>query len=89
MWQLTEARKKFSELFTRAMTEGPQRVRRRGETVVVISEAEFERLSGHPSGEGTAAKMSLGEFLLSGPSFEGLDLSRDLSPMRDIDFGDE
>ena len=26
MWQLADAKNKFSELFTRAMTEGPQRV---------------------------------------------------------------
>ena len=29
MWQLAEAKNKFSEVFTRALTEGPQRVRRR------------------------------------------------------------
>ena len=33
MWQLAEAKNKFSEVFTRAMTEGPQRIRRRGEEV--------------------------------------------------------
>jgi prevent-host-death family protein len=86
MWKLTEARSKFSRLFTRAMTEGPQRVRRRGETVVVVSEAEFERLSvGRPEVR-KAQKMSLGEFLLSGPSFEGLDLERNKSPMRPVDL---
>ena len=82
MWQLAEAKNKFSELFTRAMTEGPQRVRRRGETVVVVSQAEFERLSGNQP-----KKMSLGEFLLQGPSFEGVDLERDKSEGREVDFG--
>ncbi len=86
MWQVAEAKNKFSELITRALTEGPQRVRRRGETVVVLSEAEYERLAGKP-----AKKMSLGEYLLQGPSFEGVDLSRDRSPPRevDFDFGDD
>lgn len=79
-WQVAEAKNKFSELITRAMTEGPQRVRRRGETVVVLSEAEYERLAGKP-------KMSLGEYLLNGPSLEGLDLERDKSPGREVDFG--
>jgi prevent-host-death family protein len=82
MWQLAEAKNKFSEVFTRALTEGPQRVRRRGETVVVVSEAEFERLSGNQP-----KKMSLGEFLLQGPSFEGVDLERDRSEGREVDLG--
>lgn len=81
MWQVAEAKNKFSELFTRAMTEGPQRVRRRGDIVVVVSEAEYERLTGTPK-----PKMTLGEYLLSGPSLEGLDLSRDKSPGREVDF---
>jgi antitoxin Phd len=86
MWQVAEAKNKFSELITKALTEGPQRVRRRGETVVVMSEAEYERLSGT-----TEPKMSLGEYLLRGPSFEGVDLSRDRSPPREVnlDFGDD
>ena len=45
MWQLAEAKNKFSEVFTRALTEGPQRVRRRSDTVVILSEAEYERLA--------------------------------------------
>jgi antitoxin Phd len=82
MWQLAEAKNKFSEVFTRAMREGPQRVRRRGDTVVILSESEYERLTAeHPK------KMSLGEYLLQGPSLEGLDLERDKSPGREVDFG--
>jgi prevent-host-death family protein len=81
MWQLAEAKNKFSEVFTRAMTQGPQRVRRRGETVVVLSEAEYDRLAG-----AAKPKLSLGEYLLQGPSFEGVDLSRDRSPPREVDF---
>lgn len=86
MWQVAEAKNKFSELFTKAMTEGPQKVRRRGDTVVVISEAEYERLAGTRAG-----KMSLGAYLLQGPSFEGLDLSRDRSPPREVnlEYGDD
>lgn len=82
MWQLAEAKNKFSELFTRAMTEGPQRVRRRGETVVVVSEGEYERLAGNEP-----KKMSLGEYLLSAPKVEGLVIERDPSPGREVDFG--
>ncbi len=81
MWQVAEAKNKFSELITRALTEGPQRVRRRGETVVLLSEAEYDRLSGLQK-----PKMTLAEYLMSGPSFEGVDLTRDQSPMRRIDL---
>lgn len=80
MWQVAEAKNKFSELITKALTEGPQRVRRRGETVVVLSEAEYERLAGKP-------KVTLGEYLLNGPSLEGVDLERDKSPGREVDLG--
>ena len=86
MWQVAEAKNKFSELLTRAETEGPQRVSRRGRTFVVLSESEYERLAAKPE-----KKMSLGEYLLQGPSFEGVDLSRDRSPPREVnfDFGDD
>lgn len=82
MWQLAEAKNKFSEVFTRALTQGPQRVRRRGETVVILAEAEYERLAGTP-----AKKMSLGEYLLRAPKVEGLVVERDRSPGREVDFG--
>jgi antitoxin Phd len=82
MWQLAEAKNKFSEVFTRAMTEGPQTISRRGEEAVLISRAEYERLAAK-----RAKKMSLGEFLLQGPSFEGVDLERDKSEGREVDLG--
>ena len=78
-WAVAEAKNRFSELITKALTEGPQRVRRREDTVVVISAAEFERLK---------PGKDFIEHLMTGPSFEGLDLSRDPSPGRDIDFDD-
>jgi hypothetical protein len=34
----------------------------------------------------TGKRPSFQEFLLSGPSFEGLDLERDRSPMRDVEL---
>jgi len=76
-WRLADAKNRFSELFSRALSEGPQRVRRHNGAVVVISERDFEKLSGkHPSFK---------EFLLgAGPSLEGVDVSRDPSPMRAV-----
>ena len=78
VWGVAEAKNRFSELITRALTEGPQRVRRRDEEVVVISAQEFERLN--PTG------MNFIENLMSSPSFEGLDLERNQDPPREIDF---
>ena len=78
-WRLAEAKNKFSELFNRALTEGPQRVRRRDEVVVVIAASDYERLTG--------CKPSFKNFLMAhGPDLEGLDLSRDREPMREIDL---
>ena len=61
-----------------ALTEGPQTITRRNDTVVVISAQRYAELTGK--------KLGFKEFLMSGPSFEGLDLERDQSPMRDIEL---
>jgi prevent-host-death family protein len=77
-WQLQEAKQKFSQLVRRAIEEGPQTVTRHGkEAVVVMSVDEFRRLNGVPDFK---------TFLLSGPSFDDLDLEwrRDLP--RDIEL---
>lgn len=78
MWQFTEAKNRFSEVMTKALTEGPQRIRRRNGTVVVLSEEEYERLTGEPT--------SFKDLLLSAPDFTGVDLRRDRTPMRDVEL---
>jgi prevent-host-death family protein len=80
-WQLAEAKNKFSELVNRALTEGPQRVRRRGDVVVVLSVAEYERVTGK--------KPNFIEYLLNAPDMSDLDLTRDKTPLRDYDWGGE
>jgi len=76
-WRLAEAKNRFSELVTRALAEGPQRVRRHDAAVVVIAERDYEKLSGK--------KSDFKRFLLGdGPSLEGLDLTRDDTPPRDV-----
>ncbi len=76
-WRLAEAKNRFSELVNRALAEGPQRVLRRGDTVVVMALQDYERLIGKNTG--------FKEFLMGeGPDLEGLDLSRERSPMRDV-----
>jgi len=75
-WNLAEAKNRFSEVVNLALTEGPQRVRRRKDTVVVVAAKEYERLTGQRPG--------FKEYLTRGESFEGLDLARDQSPSREI-----
>lgn len=75
-WKLAEAKNRFSEVVTRALTEGPQHVRRRNDTVVVISEEEYQRLTGE--------RLTLVDYLLTGPAFDDMDLKRDRSPMREV-----
>jgi antitoxin Phd len=74
-WRLADAKNRFSELVNRALTEGPQRVLRRDDAVVVMAERDYEKLTG--------ARPSFKEFLLGeGPGLEDVDLTRDRSPMR-------
>ncbi len=78
-WRLADAKNRFSELVTRALAEGPQRVRRHDDAVIVVAERDYEKLTGkHPDFK---------EFLMGeGPRFERLSLTRDDSPMRDLKF---
>jgi len=67
-WPLQDARARFSELFTRVHSDGPQRVTRRDrKAIILISEEEYQRLNGQAP--------SLVDFLLSGPKAD-LDLDR-------------
>lgn len=76
-WRLADAKNRFSELVTRALTEGPQRIRRHNGAVVVVGEQEYEKLTGK--------RPDFKEFLLGeGPSFEGVDLTRDRSRTRTV-----
>jgi len=77
IWQLQEAKSRFSEVVDLTLKEGPQLVTRRGEEVVVILAAnEFRRLSGQT--------MNLIDCLLSAPRGEPLVLDRSPEPIRDL-----
>jgi prevent-host-death family protein len=79
VWQLQEAKQKFSQLVRSALDEGPQIVTRHGEEVVVVLSAkEWRRLSG--------STVDFKEFLLSGPDLSLLDLERVKDLPRDIDL---
>jgi antitoxin Phd len=76
IWRLADAKNKLSEVVARAINEGPQRISRRGQVVVVVAEDEFDRLRGHPT--------SFTAYLLHGPDLSDIDLERDQSPMREV-----
>ncbi len=77
-WNLADAKNRLSEVLNLALTEGPQTITRRNDTVVVLSAEKYAELTGQ--------RQSFKDFLLSGPSLEGLDLERDKSPMRDVEL---
>ena len=77
-WNLAEAKNRLTEVVNLALSEGPQTIARRNDTVVVVSAATYEQLTGK--------RPSFKEFLFQGESFEGLDLTRDQGPMRDVEL---
>jgi antitoxin Phd len=82
-WQLQEAKAKFSELFRRARTEGPQYVTKSGrEKVVVLPSEQYEEMV-HRARQ----PRSLVDFFRQSP-LRGLnlDLTRDKDTGKDIEF---
>ena len=80
IWQLQEAKNRFSEVINKALEDGPQTVTRRGEEIVIIlSKAEYKRL--------VKAQTSLLEFFRQSPLVGiELDLERDSSMPRTVDL---
>jgi antitoxin Phd len=79
IWQLQEAKSKFSELVDKTLSNGVQFVTRRGEkAVVVISIDEYERL--------TQRTDRISEFLVSSP-LVGSDLSIERNQSLPQDIG--
>lgn len=78
-WRLSEAKNRFTELVNKALSIGPQTVRRRDDVVVVLSKADYERLTGD--------NPSFKAHLLNPPdNTQDLDLKRDKSPMRTVEL---
>jgi antitoxin Phd len=75
-WKLADAKTRLSEVVRRALTEGPQRIRRRSDAVVVLAEEDYERLAG--------ARLSFRDFLLDAPDMDELELERAKERMRDL-----
>ena len=82
-WQLQVAKARFSELFRRALSEGPQLITRQGkEGVVLISDEQYERLVGKAH-----QPKNLLQFFRESPLVGvDLDLERDKDEGRDIEL---
>jgi antitoxin Phd len=75
-----EAKARFSELFRRVRSDGPQRVvKQRGEAVVIVRAEEYDR-----SGELARQPESLLEFFQSAAGGRTLDLTRKRDTTRKI-----
>jgi antitoxin Phd len=81
VWQLHEAKARFSELFRRVRTQGPQRVvKQHGEAVAIVSAEEYDRTN-----ERARQPASLVEFFRSAPKHDRpLDLARKRDTTRTI-----
>lgn len=79
IWQLQDAKSRFSELVERTLRNGAQIVTRRGKKVVVmLAYEEYRRL--------TAPRGNLAQFLLESPlAGSELPIERDRSLPREVD----
>jgi prevent-host-death family protein len=83
-WQLQVAKARFSEVFERAMTVGPQRITRHGKrTAYLVSEHEYERLVGAADARG----QTLLSFFMESPLWgSGVEIERIEGISREIDL---
>ena len=77
VWQLQEAKNKFSQVINLAVKDGPQLITKRGEEVaIVLSMAQYRQL--------TASQNNLYEFFRESPLLDvDIDLTRDQSFARE------
>lgn len=82
-WQVQTAKARFSEVFRRARTEGPQRITRQGkEGVVMIADEQYDRLISK-----SKQPKSLVQFFRESPLVGlELDFERDRDRGRDIEL---
>lgn len=78
VWNLADAKNRLSEVVNLALSEGPQTITCGNDAVVVISSAKYAEL--------TSKRPSFKEHLFQGVGLDELDLTRDQSPMRDVEL---
>ena len=82
-WQLQTAKARFSELFRKVLSEGPQYVTRSGkEAVVVVSATDYERLTARPRRRSTLLRF----FAQSPLAKSGINLERQPDFGRKVDL---
>lgn len=79
-WSLAKAKDNLSEVIRRARTQGPQEISVHGQEAAVVLSAEDYRRLKDPD-----APRDFKEWLLKGPSLEGVDLERNYGPGREIE----
>lgn len=85
IWQLQDAKNKFSELVERAADGEPQVVTKRGRrAAVLVSASEYARLKGHSAG---ATPVDFVHHLLSAPKGGFAPPRRVKSKLRPVNFG--
>ncbi|NCN68108.1 MAG: type II toxin-antitoxin system Phd/YefM family antitoxin [Piscirickettsiaceae bacterium CG_4_9_14_3_um_filter_43_564] len=76
-WQIQQAKSHFSEVIDLAITQGAQRVTRRGnEVAVILSLKDYEQINGKNN--------SLLDTLLNAPKGEDLDIARSRESIREL-----
>ncbi len=61
-WKLADAKTKLSEVLNLALLEGPQKITRRHDAFIVLSDGDYKKLTGE--------KVSFSQMLLSIPKIE-------------------
>jgi hypothetical protein len=80
-WTIEQAKGRLKEVIDLALRDDPQEIRAEDGSLVVITRKT--------NAAGSVPKKNFLEFLMSAPSLEGLDISRDKSLPRHVDFGGE
>ncbi len=85
-WQLQDAKNRFSEMFNKALSAGPQRITRRGkEAVILISEQQYLATQNRQTRPHLVDTLLAGP-LRSQPDAPELDLERSRDPARDLEL---
>jgi len=79
VWQVQEAKTRFSQVIEEANSKGPQVITKHGsDKAVVLSMADYRALTGH--------KPDFKEYLLGGPRVDSFDVERDRDMGREVDL---
>ncbi len=81
VWQVQDAKQRFSEVLRGAEAGEPQLITRHGRQVAVVIDIDtYHRLAG--------SRPDFATFLRSGPDFDDLDLDRSAEPTPVVELGE-